>query len=70
MKNFEIIPIREIERFDDEMLALITAGDAPDPSISKPCLPNTCIKNTGNCGNNDCEINHKDCEVNVCKSNG
>lgn len=66
MKKLEIIPIREFEHFDDEMLSLITAGTTV---IGTSCNPNNCKINSGACNVNNCGTNEFPCDTNGCSIN-
>lgn len=68
MDKLELIPIREFEMIEDEMLALITAGKSAD-SIQGTCGANSCEVNTGSCTVNGCKGNDGICGTNMCKSN-
>ncbi len=72
MKELELVPIREFEQFDDEMLALIMGGENSgfeQPCTTKVCTTNLCITNSGTCDTNDCGSNDANCGVNTCKIN-
>lgn len=68
MENFKLIPIREMEVIEDEMLNFITAGSL---SVIAACNPNDCESHHGNCnGSNLCKTNTGDCTgINKCGDN-
>lgn len=68
MKETKLIPIREFEVLDDEMLSFITAGATP-LSVTADCSTNTCKSNSGTCNINRCGINTANCGTNNCSDN-
>lgn len=66
-KGIKLIPIREMEVLEDEMLNFITAGLISEIS----CNPNDCGKNSGTCsGINECKVNSGNCTgTNKCQEN-
>lgn len=64
--NKLLIPIREAEIIDDEMLGFITGGNI---SATINCAINDCGSNTAPCDNNDCGQNNEPCKTNKCKLN-
>lgn len=67
MNKLGIIPIREFEHFDDEMLSLITAGSTVVGG--EACNPNNCKINSASCKVNNCGTNEFPCVSNSCNIN-
>lgn len=68
MKQIKLIPIKEFEILDDEMLSFITAGATSNP-VNPNCTANKCKANTASCDINDCKMNSVICKSNICDIN-
>lgn len=66
MNDYKLIPIREMEVIEDEMLNFITAGNVQRLT----CKSVTCDINSGDCTRtNSCGVNTGNCDVNDCGKN-